>query len=64
VRAAWVIGYTPCRTHVSDDNAFIETLFATLKGRASFPEYFRTSEEARTYVDALMGWYNGQHMHI
>jgi transposase InsO family protein len=57
------IRYTHSRPHVSDDNAFIESLFATLKGRASFPEYFRDIEEARAYVDALMAWYNGQHMH-
>jgi transposase InsO family protein len=57
------IRYTHSRPHVSDDNAFIESLFATLKGRASFPEYFRTLEEAKTYVDGLMAWYNGKHMH-
>jgi putative transposase len=54
---------THSRPHVSDDNAFIESLFATLKGRASFPEYFRTIEQARTYVDSLMAWYNQHHMH-
>ncbi|QQS03227.1 MAG: IS3 family transposase [Fibrobacterota bacterium] len=57
------VRYTHSRPHVSDDNAFIESLFATLKGRASFPEYFRTLDEARAYVDALMAWYNGEHMH-
>lgn len=54
---------THSRPHVSDDNAFIESLFATLKGRASFPEYFKTIEQARTYVDSLMAWYNQGHMH-
>ena len=57
------IRYTHSRPHISDDNAFIESLFATLKGRASFPEYFRDIHEARAYVDALMGWYNERHMH-
>lgn len=57
------VRYTHSRPHVSDDNAFIESLFAILKGRASFPEYFQDLDQARTYVDALLGWYNGVHMH-
>jgi branched-subunit amino acid ABC-type transport system permease component len=44
-KGRWSPG-THSRPHVSDDNAFIESLFATLKGRASFPEYFRTLDEA------------------
>ncbi len=51
------------RPHVSDDNAFIESWFSVLKGRASFPEYFRDIQQARAYVESLVGWYNGQHMH-
>jgi hypothetical protein len=53
------VRYTHSRPHVSDHNAFIEGLFATLEDRASFPEYFHTLDQARTYVDALMTWYNG-----
>jgi len=57
------VRYTRSRPHVSDNNAFIESLFATLKGRASFPDYSHTLDETKTYVDALMAWYNGHHMH-
>jgi len=51
------------RPHVSDDNAYIESWFSVLKGRASFPEYFRDIQQARAYVESLVEWYNGQHMH-
>lgn len=51
------------RPHVSDDNAFIESWFSVLKGRASFPEYFRDIQNARGYVKSLVDWYNSQHMH-
>src|ERR1035437_7811500 len=51
------------RPHVSDDNAFIESWFSVLKGRASFPEYFQDIQQARAYMKSLVEWYNGQHMH-
>lgn len=51
------------RPKVSDDNAFIESWFAVLKGRASFPDYFKDIQQARAYVESLVEWYNGQHMH-
>lgn len=57
------VRYTHGRPHVSDDNPFIESWFAVLKGRASFPEYFKDIHQARKYVESLVAWYNGQHMH-
>jgi putative transposase len=54
---------THSRPHTSDDNAFIESLFSVLKGRASFPEYFKDILQARAYVQALVEWYNTKHMH-
>lgn len=51
------------RPHVSDDNPFIESWFSVLKGRASFPEYFKDIQQARAYVESLVKWYNEQHMH-
>ena len=54
---------THSRPHTSDDNPFIESLFSVLKGRASFPEYFKDILQARAYVKALVEWYNTKHMH-
>jgi putative transposase len=54
---------THSRPHTSDDNAFIESLFSVLKGRASFPEYFKDIVQAHAYVQALVEWYNTKHMH-
>ena len=51
------------RPHVSDDNAFIESWFSVLKGRASFPEFFEDIEQARQYIASIVAWYNGEHMH-
>lgn len=51
------------RPRVSDDNAFIESWFSVLKGRASFPEFFADIEQARRYIASVVSWYNGEHMH-
>lgn len=51
------------RPHTSNDNAFAESLFATLKGRVSFPEYFETLDSARAFCFEFFTWYNGVHMH-
>ncbi len=51
------------RPRVSDDNAFIESWFSVMKGRASFPEFFTDIEQARRYIDSIVAWYNGEHMH-
>ena len=52
------------RPHVSDDNAYIESWFSVLKGRASFPEYFRDIQQARAYVESLVEWYNGRNRSV
>jgi len=51
------------RPHTSNDNAFAESLFATLKGRVAFPEYFRTLEAAREFSAMFFQWYNEEHLH-
>lgn len=52
------------RPRVSDDNAFSEALFRTLKYRPSFPrEPFSSVDDARAWVDRFIAWYNGQHRH-
>ncbi len=52
------------RPHTSDDNAFSEALFRTLKYRPSYPDgAFASLEEARGWVEAFVAWYNGEHLH-
>lgn len=54
---------TRSRPHVSDDNAFIESLFATFKSRLSYPESFGSLEEARAFCAQFVSWYNTCHRH-
>lgn len=51
------------RPHTSNDNAFAESLFATMKGRVSFPEYFGSLQSAREYCMEFFTWYNCFHLH-
>lgn len=51
------------RPNVSDDNAFIESLFATFKTRASYPEFFGNLDEARAFCARFVEWYNTSHRH-
>lgn len=51
------------RPHTSNDNAFAESLFATFKGRISFPEYFASLQSARDFCMEFFTWYNGFHLH-
>lgn len=52
------------RPRVSDDNAFAEALFRTLKYRPSYPEgRFACIEEARQWVARFVAWYNDDHQH-
>lgn len=51
------------RPHTSNDNAFAESLFATFKGRVSFPEFFATLQSAREFCLEFFTWYNSFHLH-
>lgn len=51
------------RPHTSNDNAFAESLFATFKGRVSFPEYFENIQSARAFCLEFFTWYNCFHLH-
>jgi putative transposase len=51
------------RPHTSNDNAFAESLFATFKGRVSFPEHFETLQSARAFCLEFFTWYNCFHLH-
>jgi putative transposase len=60
------LGITPSRSRpsVSDDNAFVESLFKTVKYCPQYPRRgFQTLEQARQWVHEFVYWYNHEHQH-
>lgn len=60
------LGITPSksRPRVSNDNAYSESLFKTLKFRPGFPvNGFKTLEQAREWTQQFVDWYNNEHRH-
>lgn len=51
------------RPHVSDDNAFSESQFKTLKYQPDYPERFESLLHARAWCQEFFGWYNDAHQH-
>lgn len=51
------------RAYVSNDNPFSEAGFRTMKYRPGYPKVFATIEDARTYIDEYVCWYNTEHRH-
>jgi putative transposase len=52
------------RPGVSDDNAYSESLFRTMKYRPTFPTRpFADLAAAQAWVAAFVHWYNTQHLH-
>ena len=52
------------RPRVSDDNAFVESVFKTAKYRPEFPSRgFETLEAARQWGATFVHWYNTEHRH-
>ncbi len=52
------------RPRVSDDNAFVESLFRTAKYRPEFPVGgFRDLDAARQWAMRFVHWYNQEHRH-
>ena len=52
------------RPRVSDDNAFVESLFRTAKYRPEFPaKGFADLADARTWAARFVHWYNHEHRH-
>ena len=52
------------RPRVSDDNAFVESLFRTAKYRPEFPERgFADLQAARQWAWQFVRWYNHEHRH-
>ena len=55
---------SPSRPRVSNGNAYVESLFRTLKYVPSWPEKsFASLEETRVWVETVVGWYNEEHRH-
>jgi putative transposase len=51
------------RPRVSNDNAFSEAQFKTLKYQPDFPGRFRDLEHARAWCAEFFDWYNHHHQH-
>jgi transposase InsO family protein len=52
------------RPRVSDDNAFVESLFRTAKYRPEFPDRgFADLDQARAWAARFVHWYNHEHKH-
>jgi len=52
------------RLSVSNDNAYSEALFKTMKYAPSYPNQpFESLEEARQWVNKFVLWYNQEHRH-
>jgi putative transposase len=51
------------RPRVSNDNAFSEAQFKTLKYQPDFPGRFRDIEHARAWCAEFFDWYNNHHQH-
>ena len=62
----YALGITPSRSRprVSNDNAYAESLFKTLKYVPDYqPQEFKTLDEARVWVRNFVNWYNNEHRH-
>jgi transposase InsO family protein len=51
------------RPHVSDDNAFSEAQFKTLKYQPDYPGEFASFMHARAWCQEFIGWFNEEHQH-
>lgn len=52
------------RPRVSDDNAFSESQFKTLKYHRYFRGWYENLDQAKTEMDKFFMWYNHEHRHI
>jgi len=51
------------RPRVSNDNAYSESQFKTLKYCPEFPERFGSIQDARVFAGEFFDWYNNDHKH-
>ncbi len=65
IMTLYKLGIVPSysRPRVSNDNAFIESFFKTLKYMRSYPQFFSTIDDARCWVADFLDWYNDKHLH-
>ena len=54
---------THSRPYTSNDNAFSESQFKTMKYRPGFPKSFGALEDARAFCRPFFRWYNHEHHH-
>jgi len=54
---------THSRPHISNDNAYSEAQFKTLKYRPDYPSRFGCQPDARTWANTFFTWYNQEHHH-
>ena len=62
----YALGITPSnsRPRVSNDNAYSESMFKTLKYRPNYqPKGFENLEASRTWVAGFVHWYRNEHYH-
>ena len=57
------VAKTHSRPRVSNDNAFSEAGFKTLKYRPDFPDRFGSPADSRTFCRGYFQWYNHDHHH-
>jgi putative transposase len=62
--AALGLAQSFARPRISDDNAFSESQFKTLKYHRYFKPWYESVEEARAILGDFFKWYNGEHRHI
>lgn len=51
------------RPNVSNDNAYSESLFKTIKYNVGYPRQFEKIEDAREWMGKFVNWYNKKHRH-
>ncbi len=51
------------RPYCSNDNAYSESQFKTMKYHSDYPVRFGSLEDARAWARAFFDWYNNQHYH-
>lgn len=54
---------THSRPRTSNDNAYSEAQFKTMKYRPEFPDRFGSLEDAKSFCRTFFAWYNNHHYH-
>jgi putative transposase len=57
------VGRLFSRPRRPNDNAYVESLFSTVKTAPAYPGVFATMAEAVAYFTAFFRWYNEEHLH-